>query len=70
MAKIIETEVPDWAKWMAKDRNGDWFVYSVCPKMKEGCWDILVTGKLLRVGQGDPCEGDEWKEELYRLEDR
>jgi len=66
MAKTVETEVPDWAKWMAKDQDGSWYVYERQPKMHDGgFWH--ARGKALVAGEGDPCDDDTWKDELYRI---
>jgi len=65
--KTIETTVPDWAKWLTIDANGDLWCFDLKPEYSGQykhwgtCGDEAVC-----VGLGPPP--DDASKELYRLE--
>lgn len=63
-----EYEVPDWAKFIATDEDGDVCVFDMMPDLREnavlGFWDGKPSS-LVRV-VGSP--GWKWQETLVKIE--
>ncbi|MEW8001042.1 MAG: hypothetical protein AB2795_21075 [Candidatus Thiodiazotropha endolucinida] len=69
--------VPVWAKWMARDKNGGWYVYSTEPKRKRSIWNLdgIVEGSLETMVSDEfglsiaPPEPGPWTDQLYWIGD-
>jgi len=67
MSKFNPKKVPDWCKWIAVDKNGECWAYSIKPEINKqeepykwwpqqhGLWMPLYEGKTPK----------NWKNELY-----
>lgn len=65
---IIETEVPDWARYKAQDSCGRIFIYESLPEKGKIAWIKKWTepkNRIMFIGRGDP--NPNWQEELYEL---
>jgi len=67
MAITVETEVPDWARWMAKDKNGTWHACERKPTLGVVMWHIDYYGKFIVCGRGDRSPDNSWTTELHEL---
>jgi len=64
-------DVPNWAKWIAQDRDGMWWVYTRKPKLLRllGEWDVSsfdyidIAGKLIET-----TPPKDFTQELYKIE--
>jgi len=58
-------QAPEWARWAAQDKNGDWWWYEVEPEIDkdEEIWDAPV-GDFLDAFEGRPMSNDQWKDTL------
>jgi hypothetical protein len=55
----------EW-KWMAMDRNGNWYVFTIEPFRENGCWFVnLKKGHMVLVNVFDPVE--DWEKSLIRI---
>lgn len=57
-------DAPEWAKFMAMDRSGQWSWYEESPFAEpySGCWDIMTPGYRNQVASTPDTEN--WKESL------
>lgn len=65
-----EYEVPDWAKFIATDEDGDIYVYEMMPEPREddvlGFWGRgMNNGRVMRVGS----HGWNWQETLVEIKE-
>ena len=64
--------VPLWAKWMAMDLSGDWWIYKNKPIKRDQHWssypNALYMEELCYGLPLDPPEAGPWTEQLYKLE--
>ena len=63
---IRNVDLPDWARWLAQDRNGSWWVFEVEPNEGATSWYENEVGRYLKVGEGEV--NFEWRESLVRLD--
>ncbi len=61
-----EVEVPEWASWVAQDKDGWWFFYVDRPALwlAAGEWEGAFT--FVDAVESDPPKN--WKEECYQIE--
>ena len=68
MGKFNEKKVPSWCKWMAVDKNGDCWAYSLKPEagilLAPNVWWPQQYGKWKMLYRGKPPKN--WKDELYQ----
>jgi len=64
----IPVQVPDWAKWVAQDKNGDWWCYERMPRISDmGPFEWSFSGgdcELLGTFEPNP----NWRETLREVE--
>jgi len=65
MQVTVEIEVPEGAKWMAQDQNGEWFFYSERPAPIDGMW-VAGDGEM-RFAYPDKRPGKDWKNQLFEV---
>lgn len=60
MSKPDWKDAPEWAQWLGKDANGDWWWYETEPKVMLDDTDTPVSwnfgGKCAYAGADDPVE--------------
>lgn len=67
---MFEIEVPDWAKWVAQDADGDWFFYETKPFIHGedlewgGVWEAGGHDALAVLGFQPSAN---WRDELYEV---
>jgi hypothetical protein len=69
MTLIIETEVPDWVRWVAQDEDGDWWAYEDEPKIPgrgSRRWLNNLNGRCIPIGSGDGSNPN-WRETLHEV---
>ena len=57
----VEFDVPNWANWMAQDKDGMWFAYETEPHPEECDWTTYDTSQDI----GLSAEPKDWTQELY-----
>ena len=71
--KMITTFVPAWAKWMAMDKNGSWYVFEKKPILYTNSWIIddeidTTSTEIFKIGRCDPKDIEvDWKETLHEI---
>ena len=67
----IEVMVPMWAKWLAQDLNGNWYIYENKPKVEfESYWKMTgldTSARFEVITEGVPNQ--HWKETLVEIEE-
>ncbi len=58
-------DLPAWARWLAQDADGSWWVYEVEPLEYHRGWYENELGRRQRLGGGEP--NPEWRKTLRRL---
>lgn len=63
--------LPEWAKWIAMDENGIWYLYDVRPDIYDGCvWGVPSDGYLKIPKDYEPKNfKGHWKESLFNVKD-
>lgn len=61
---MFEVEIPGWVVWLAQDKNGSWWGYSVEPHQHTTGWYENEVGEYIRLGLGEPNPG--WQDSLRR----
>ncbi|NNG14296.1 MAG: hypothetical protein HKM22_03980 [Gammaproteobacteria bacterium] len=61
---MFEVEIPEWVAWLAQDKDGCWWGYSVEPHQHSTGWYENEVGDYIRLGLGDPNPG--WQNSLRR----
>lgn len=46
-------DIPEWARWIAQDRNGTWWAYEHEPNQGDVAWYENEVGRSKRVATGD-----------------
>ncbi|MDJ0834539.1 MAG: hypothetical protein QNJ69_13530 [Gammaproteobacteria bacterium] len=59
-------ELPDWARWVAMDADGQWWCYQAEPHRHDRGWYENEVGQVARVGYIDSTDID-WRDSLLRL---
>ena len=57
-------DVPDWVRWIAQDRSGSWWGYSVEPLRNDSGWYENEVGRCLCLGNTSP---QHWAESLQAI---
>lgn len=58
-------DLPEWARWLAQDGDGAWWVYEVEPLQYHQGWYENELGRRLRVADGEP--NPDWATTLRRV---
>lgn len=64
VAGCLSFFVPEWVNWIAQDKNGSWWGYSVEPLRHHCGWYENEVGMYLQLGWTDP---DNWASSLKRV---
>lgn len=69
MTKLVETEIPDWAEWMAQDKDGTWCVFQrmPSPRDRQSMWE---GGGVNRVVGHSGKNNPNWRQTLHKLEEK
>lgn len=62
---LSETELPEWARWVAQDADGVWWAYEAEPNQHDIGWYENEVGRYLRLRSGPP--NPDWRHSLRRL---
>ena len=63
----IPVAIPEWVRWVAQDKNGEWWGYGARPKKVGVVWrEPPEDLRSIHLGHGLP--NPNWKDELYELE--
>jgi hypothetical protein len=67
-------DAPDWVKWIARDKDGDWWGFKNKPQLFNGIWDDPSQGEVFFLGwvyQGKTglAYEAEWKESMEQRPD-
>ena len=60
-----EIVVPYWAKWMAQDKSGVWYWYSLKPFVRPAGWWASPNGVSEIAYKSTPAT--DWKKTLYKV---
>ena len=61
---LIDHHLPEWVNWIAQDRDGVWWGYSVEPLRNDTGWYENEVGSYIRLGKDD-AEG--WQASLRKV---
>ena len=56
---------PAWVRWLAQDRSGEWWGYSVEPLRNYDGWYENEVGRYIHLGHGEPSG---WQQSLRAIE--
>lgn len=59
MDKPDWSEAPEWAKYLAQDKDGEWYWFECQPSMESECWYLASC-----VGQSQSAHQDPWTKTL------
>lgn len=60
----VELPRPGWVKWIAQDRSGTWWGYSVEPLRNDSGWYENEVGDCIRLGHSAPFG---WEQSLLSV---
>lgn len=63
----VEYEIPEWARWLAQDANGAWYVFENKPYRAKSAWFRRRRRGRYGYIYITPHLPDDWTQELYRL---
>ena len=68
----LEVSIPTWAKWLAMDADGSWWVYDKKPVPMDSEWDapdrkMRMAMERVAISIETPYTRVAWEGELYRL---
>ena len=64
---VDSNKLPNWARWVALDRDGKWWCYEAEPHRHDYGWYENEVGRSEPVGDGqEPSECD-WEQSLRKL---
>lgn len=55
MSKPDWEDAPEWAKYLAQDKDGDWWWYEYTPDQGKNSWDLPRC-----VGQSEKATKESW----------
>ena len=70
-----EVEVPDWAKWVAQDEDGEWYWYATRPEpsKQQGVW-YCPDPEYWCINDAGPAfvgnPNKKWMDEVYEVVDQ
>jgi len=56
---------PVWAKWIAQDQDGTWWVYQVEPLQSHNGWYENEVGFIQQLCKDKPV--DDWRQALHKI---
>ena len=64
---LSEYTIPNWATWIAQDRDGEWYAYESKPTYVNKVWLSVSrdVGRMDSLGYGVPPQ--DFKKEIYSL---
>ena len=67
MTLIIETEIPNWVKWVAQDSDGAWYGYSAKPSQSSHQWNCDISRiNITKIGDSGK-RSRKWKDTLHEV---
>ncbi len=67
MIMQFDLEIPDWANWLAQDKDGEWRVHSREPKPeRDYFWNSFTFNGMSKIICVGPIPAD-WTLELYEI---
>lgn len=60
----VEIKVPEWARWMAQDANGEWYFYGKKPICRGNDWG-QSGGRFEAAYSGEAS--DDWDDSLHKV---
>jgi hypothetical protein len=66
MTLIIETEVPDWVRWVAQDEDGEWYAHQNEPELFDKWRHWSSDGRITKIGCSDR-KNPRWRETLHEV---
>ncbi|WP_455204547.1 hypothetical protein [Kaarinaea lacus] len=57
--------IPQWVRWVAQDRTGVWWGYSVEPLRYDNGWYENEVGEYMRLGVSEAVD---WENSLTKVE--
>ncbi|MGW8246504.1 MAG: hypothetical protein ACWGOV_00210 [Acidiferrobacterales bacterium] len=60
----IPFDIPREVRWVAQDRDGTWWGYTVEPLRNDSGWYENEVGEHFRLGQGAPID---WENSLRKV---
>jgi len=61
---ISNKDIPEWVNWLAQDRDGTWWGYSVEPLLHDTGWYENEVGDHIRLGQ--TAVSSDWRLSLQK----
>ena len=61
---LSDVDIPGWVNWLAQDRDGTWWGYSVEPLLHDSGWYENEVGDYIRLGY-TPASAD-WRNSLCK----
>ena len=61
---MFESEIPGWVNWLAQDKDGTWWGYSVEPHQHSTGWYENEVGDYVLLGSTHPAD---WPNSLQRI---
>lgn len=58
--------IPDWAEWVAQDRDGSWWAYQAEPNQQHSGWYENEVGKSVKLGL--TAQPEDWREMLFSVD--
>ena len=58
-------DLPDWVSWVAQDRDGAWWGYSVEPLRNDNGWYENEAGRYIKLGK---LAVDRWELSLTKVQ--
>ena len=62
---IDRLDYPDWVNWVAQDRDGAWWGYSVEPLQHHQGWYENEVGEIIKLADEQP--NPDWQQSLHRV---
>jgi len=62
----VNVPIPDWAEWLAQQKNGHWIIYEHKPQRNDvlGFWE--ADGRIDYIASDEP--NPNWQDTLYKIE--
>lgn len=58
-------DAPNWANWLAQDKSGKWYWFSVRPYARSDSWDYRETEARYKLAASSGIENEEWLSALF-----
>lgn len=58
-------DAPNWSNWLAQDKSGKWYWFSVRPYARSDAWDYIETEARYKLAASSGIENEEWRSALF-----